>query len=50
VFDNSGIPGSHVWLAEITDSHELEIISTELPDWFRSAVMDKFGVDASDLK
>jgi len=50
VFDNSGIPGSHVWLAEITDSHELEIISTELPDWFRSAVMDKFGVDASDLE
>lgn len=49
VFDNSGIPGGHVWLAEITDSLELEIKSSELPDWFNGAVLQKFGIDASTL-
>lgn len=49
IFDNSGIPGGQVWLAEITDSQELEIKSSELPDWFNGAVLEKFGIDASTL-
>lgn len=49
IFDNSGIPGGHVWLAEITDSLELEIKSSELPDWFNGAVLKKFGIDATTL-
>lgn len=50
IFDNSGIPGGHVWLAEITDSLDLEIKSSELPAWFNLAVLEKFGIDASTLE
>lgn len=49
IFDNSGIPGGHVWLAEITNSRELEIQSSELPNWFNDAVLKKFGIQPADL-
>lgn len=39
IFDNSG--HSQVWLAEITDGHELTMRTDRMPGWFRTAVWDK---------
>lgn len=46
IFDNSG--HGQVWLAEITEGHELEMKSDIMPLWFKSALWDKFvGGDAA---
>lgn len=45
IFDNSG--HGQVWLAEITEGHELETKCETMPRWFKSALWDKF-VEGSD--
>lgn len=40
IFDNSGGPGSHRWLAEITDGRLLELKTDLVPEWFRLAVLE----------
>ncbi len=41
LFDNSR--HGQIWLAEVTDGIELEMKSTTMPVWFKSAVWDKFA-------
>jgi len=41
IFDNSGGPGNHTWLAEITGGRSLELKTDRFPDWFKRAVLDK---------
>lgn len=41
IFDNSG--HQHVWLAEITDGHMLEMKTDQVPAWFKKALGSKFN-------
>lgn len=41
IFDNS--THEHVWLAEITDGHTLEMRTDQMPAWFKQALWDKFN-------
>lgn len=41
LFDNSQQGGEHLWIAEVTDGHDLEIHSPTMPSWFQQAVWDK---------
>ena len=43
VFDNSGLPGEHTWIAEITDGRSLELKTNRVPAWFKRAVLDKIS-------
>lgn len=36
IFDNSG--HEHIWLAEITDGHKLELKADQLPTWFQKVL------------
>ncbi len=45
VFDNSGQPTDHTWLAEITDGKILELKSGSIPMWFKRAVLDKATIE-----
>lgn len=44
VFDNSG--AELVWLAEGTDGQKLELKASQIPAWFRKAVLDRLQQDA----
>ncbi len=41
LFDNT----SHecIWLAEVTDGHVLEMKTTQMPQWFKRSLWDKFA-------
>jgi predicted ABC-type ATPase len=41
LFDNSRLPGEHLWVAEITDGHDLEMKCTPMPLWFQRFVWNK---------
>ena len=45
VFDNSrdSRDASGTWIAEITEGRELELKSSQIPAWFRRAVLDKIN-------
>jgi predicted ABC-type ATPase len=45
IFDNStdAQNHNHIWLAEITDGQMLELKTSEIPAWFKQAVLDKAG-------
>lgn len=40
IFDNS--THEHIWLAEITNGHSLEMKTDQMPAWFKKALWDKF--------
>jgi len=42
IFDNS--THEHIWLAEITDGHLLEMKTDQVPAWFKSALGSKFNI------
>lgn len=42
IFDNS--THEHIWLAEITDGHLLEIKTDKIPAWFTKALGGKFNI------
>ena len=44
IFDNS--THEHIWLAEITDGHTLEMKTDQVPAWFRRALGSKFQIEA----
>lgn len=43
IFDNStdNADNSHTWLAEITDGKSMEFKASQIPAWFKRAVLDK---------
>jgi predicted ABC-type ATPase len=41
LFDNSGHGGERMWVAEITDGHDLELKCDPMPLWFQKAVWEK---------
>jgi predicted ABC-type ATPase len=41
IFDNS--THEHIWLAEITDGHTLEMKTAQMPAWFKNSLWDKFN-------
>lgn len=41
IFDNS--THEHIWLAEITDGHTLEMKTDQIPAWFKQALWDKLN-------
>ena len=45
IFDNS--THEHVWLAEITNGHSIEIKTNQLPAWFKKSFLDKFKTERS---
>lgn len=42
IFDNS--THEHIWLAEITDGHLLEMKTDQVPAWFKKALGSKFNI------
>lgn len=42
IFDNS--THEHIWLAEITDGHLLEMKTDQVPAWFKKALGSKFDI------
>lgn len=36
----------HIWLAEITDGHLLEMRTDQVPAWFKNALGSKFNIDS----
>lgn len=42
IFDNS--THEHIWLAEITDGHLMEMKTDQVPAWFKKALEDKFNI------
>lgn len=42
IFDNS--THEHIWLAEITNGHTLEMKTDQMPAWFKQALWDKLKV------
>ena len=42
IFDNS--THEHIWLAEITDGHLMEMKTDQVPAWFKKALGDKFNI------
>jgi predicted ABC-type ATPase len=42
IFDNS--THEHIWLAEITNGHSLEMKTDQIPAWFKKSLWDKFNV------
>lgn len=41
IFDNSRHGGEHLWVAEITDGHDLELKCDPMPLWFQKAVWER---------
>jgi len=41
LFDNSRQLGEHLWVAEITDGHDLEVKCEPMPLWFQRAIWEK---------
>jgi predicted ABC-type ATPase len=48
IFDNSG--HGHVWVAEVTDGEELEMKTEQMPNWFKTALWDKFDAEDGEGK
>ena len=46
IFDNSG--HERVWVAELTDSEVLEMKTEQMPNWFKTALWDKFDPENSE--
>lgn len=42
IFDNS--THEHIWLAEITNGHTLEMKTDQMPAWFKRSLWDKFNL------
>ena len=42
IFDNS--THEHIWLAEITDGHLMEMKTDRVPAWFKKALGDRFNI------
>jgi len=42
IFDNS--THEHIWLAEVTDGHLLEMKTDQVPAWFKKAFGSKFNI------
>ncbi len=42
IFDNSG--SQQVFVAEITEGHQLELKTEKIPNWFKHAVLDKISL------
>lgn len=45
IFDNS--THEHIWLAEITDGHLLEIKTDQMPAWFKKIFGAKFNIESN---
>jgi predicted ABC-type ATPase len=45
IFDNS--THEHIWLAEITDGHLLEIKTDRIPAWFKNILENKFNIQSN---
>jgi predicted ABC-type ATPase len=43
IFDNS--THEHIWLAEITNGHTLEMKTDQMPAWFKQALWDKLNAN-----
>ena len=43
LFDNSRHGGERLWVAEVTDGHDLELKCDPMPQWFQSAVWEKIN-------
>lgn len=43
LFDNSRHGGDHMWVAEITDGHDLEMKCTSMPLWFHRFVWNRIN-------
>ena len=41
LFDNSRLLGEHLWVAEITDGHDLEMKCSPMPLWVQRFVWNK---------
>lgn len=48
IFDNS--THEHIWLAEITDGHLLEMKTDQVPAWFKKALGSKFNIGSKGPK
>jgi predicted ABC-type ATPase len=48
IFDNSG--HEHVWIAEITDGHMLEMKTDQVPAWFKKALGSQFNTGSKGVK
>ncbi len=48
IFDNS--THEHIWLAEITDGHLLEMKTDQVPAWFKNALGSKFNIGNKEPK
>lgn len=48
IFDNS--THEHIWLAEITDGHLLEMKTDQVPAWFKKALGSKFNIESNKAK
>lgn len=48
IFDNS--THEHIWLAEITDGHSLEMKTNLIPAWFKKALGSKFDIENKGSK
>ncbi|CDZ81910.1 Zeta toxin [Candidatus Rubidus massiliensis] len=48
IFDNS--THEHIWLAEITDGHLLEMKTDLVPAWFKKALGSKFDIESKRSK
>jgi predicted ABC-type ATPase len=44
IFDNS--THEHIWLAEITDGHLMEMKTDQVPAWFKKALGGKFNIES----
>lgn len=44
IFDNS--THEHIWLAEITDGHLMEMKTDQIPAWFKKAMEGKFNIES----
>ena len=43
LFDNSRHGGTQLWVAEVTDGHDLELKCDPMPQWFQTAVWSKIN-------
>lgn len=45
IFDNSS--HEHIWIAEMTNGQILEMKVNQMPQWFKTALWDKFNIRAN---
>jgi predicted ABC-type ATPase len=46
LFDNSRQGSDRLWVAEITEGHDLELKCDPMPLWFQKSIWDKLGVQS----